>query len=137
MSGWALTLDRPLGIDNPGFAPRDVGELDVGQCGASHLEKAPSEELGEGAHWDKEVFSTGAPDGSPGAPIVGIETAAGHEHVNVRVPFESAGPGVEDGEGADLRTQVLGVGGELGEGFEGGAKETIEKRALMSAHETA
>jgi len=31
-----------------------------------------------------------------------------YEHVDVRVPFEGACPGVEDGERADRATEVVG-----------------------------
>jgi len=48
----------------------------------------------------------------PGGSIIG-HTAAGHQHVHVRMMMQSASPGVQDRQEAHLRTDVAFLGGQI------------------------
>ena len=125
-----------LGVDNPVLAPGNRGELHLGQGAAREVEKASSKALGEGADGDEEVGATGAADSLPSTPV-GIEPAAGDEHVKMRMPFKGPRPGVKDGDGADVRAKISRIQRKGRERLEGGAEEDIEQDALMRAHEPA
>ena len=44
-------------------------------------------------------------------------------------------PRVQDADGADLRTQVLGIGADLEQGLPGGPKQYVVHRLLVSQEE--
>jgi len=90
------------------------------------------EALGQGADGYEERQS--APRRCAPAPAIGGEAASGDEPMEVRMPLESAGPGVEHGEGADAPAEPTGVGAECLERIESRADEDAEQRLLVLAH---
>lgn len=119
-----------MGVDDPWLAPGDVGEWHVGEGAAGAMEEAAAEAFGEGAFGNQEVLAAAAAYRAPGT-AVGGEAAAGDEEVDVGMPLEGAGPGVQHGEGADASTEEPGIAGQGGEGFEGGVEKGIEEEALV------
>jgi hypothetical protein len=124
-----------LGEDDKALVPGDLGQLQAGHGAASEMEEATSKELGQGplGH-EKRLLAPRRNE--PGQPIRG-ETAGGHEQVDVRVPFECAGPGVQHGEGADVPAKPLRVGTQGGERIERGAEQRADERLLVLADRAA
>jgi hypothetical protein len=58
----------------------------------------------------QEEAPPAAPAGNEAFPVKG-ETAAGHDHMHMRMVRERRAPSVEHGGHADARTQMLGIGG--------------------------
>lgn len=129
-----VSVDHGLGVDDPARAGAEGGDRHAREHLSRRGEKLSGEEASEWLDGHEEApSSTG--HRMPGA--IGSECAARHDHVNVRVVDEGAGPGVEHGEHTDLAAQVALVGGELGEGGVCRAEEDVDESALMLAHEPA
>ena len=58
--------------------------------------------------------------------LVGTESAAGHQIMNVRMEDQGARPGVEHAEHAQLRAEPRGVAGQILQGLGTGGKEEIQ-----------
>jgi hypothetical protein len=71
-------------------------------------------------------------DGEPSASVRS-ERATGHEHVQMGMPLERAGPGVQDGECSDLTAHKLRVCAQRGEGVESRSEQDWEQRLLVRA----
>ena len=84
------------------------------------------EELLEHRHREKEV----RPAADPPIAIDG-ESTAGHDAVQVGVEGQLLAPGVEHGQDADASPQVLGIGGDLQQGFGAGLKEQLIDNLLI------
>jgi hypothetical protein len=67
----------------------------------------------------------------PGGSIIG-HTAAGHQHVHVRMMMQSASPGVQDHQEAHLRTDKAFLGGQIPHTLGGRLHEQTIKRLLMA-----
>ncbi len=76
----------------------------------------------EDAAEDADRQEEARPAGDP-ARTVGGGPVAGDDAVDVGVMLEVLPPGVEDGQEADLRPEVLRVDGDLPQGLGGGAEE--------------
>lgn len=124
-----------LGEDDPALAPRQMRERDGRQGAAGEVKEASAKELCEGDDRDQE-HGLATRDGAPGAPVR-VEPAAGDEHVDVRVPFERARPGMEDGERADAATDEARIGAEPLERVECSTKEDGEQDLLMRPDEAS
>ncbi len=124
-----------FGEDDPALVPRDRRQPEGGHGPACEVEEAAAETLGQcGLGHEEGLIAMGRNE--PG-PTIGSEAARGHEQVDVRVPLESASPGVEDGERADVSAEPVRVGTQCGERVERGAEEGAEQSALMLAHGAA
>jgi hypothetical protein len=94
-------------------------------------QEARAEDLGERLDWyEKEHVA--ARYWHPSA-TVRCEPASRHQHVDVRVPLESASPGVQHRERADLRAEVAWVlgsrmGAEPSDGLQSLASESKAAR---------
>jgi hypothetical protein len=83
-------VDGGLGEDDPRLSEDRFGEHDAGEGATCQAREDGAKEERERLHRNEEA-GTGRAD--PRAAIGG-ETTAGHQHVNVRMPFERARPGV-------------------------------------------
>ena len=70
-------------------------------------------------------------------PVLGIEAAAGHDAMNVRMKNEITGPGVDDGGNPEHAAQALRIAGELQEGSGGRGDQEVEEESLVCPHELA
>jgi hypothetical protein len=84
------------------------GEFLVGEGLLEEAAHFGAEETAEDFDGEEEAGTRGDPAG-----VVGRESAAGDEAVEVRVEAEVLSPRVEDSEKGDLSTQVLGISGDL------------------------
>jgi len=72
----------------------------------------------------------------PGGSVIG-HAAAGHQHVHVRMMMQSAGPGVQDRQEADLGTDVAFLGGQIPYGIGRTLHQQTIERLLMSQKQSA
>ena len=82
------------------------------------FQEAPTEEAREHPHGQEERGSAG----DPALPIGG-ESAARHHAMQVRVVHQVLPPGMQDGEEADLRAEMLRVGGNRAQSLGGGGEQ--------------
>jgi hypothetical protein len=90
------------------------------------LEKQAAEQTGQHAHRKKEMGSAGNPAG-----LVGGESAAGDDAMQMRMKDQSLPPGVKDGEKTDLGAEMLGVGRNSLQGVGGGPEENTVDNSLV------
>jgi hypothetical protein len=120
---------------DPALVPRNLWQAQAGHGGASVREEASSEELRQGVDRHEEGL---APLGRrPPRAAIGRDPAGGDEQVDVRMPLERAGPGVEHGEGADAPAEPVRISAQRCERIEGGAEERAEEGSLVLAHGAA
>jgi hypothetical protein len=77
-----------------------------------HLQEEPAEQAREHAHGEKER----RPTSDPALAVVG-QTAARHDHVQVRMVRHRRAPAVEHGGDADPGAEMLGIGGDRKRGL--------------------
>ena len=87
------------------------------------LEKQAAEQAREHAHGEKESGRATDP-----APPAGRQATAGNYAVQMGMMPQILPPGVQHGKEADLGAEMLGVGGDGGEGFGGGGEENAIDR---------
>ena len=98
-------------------------------CGMQLLqvvEEQPPEQLCEHANRQQEPSARRDP-----ALSVERDTAAGHDHVDVRVVRHGRAPGVEDGGDTDARTEMTRVGGDGEHGLGGHPEQQIIDHRLV------
>ena len=66
----------------------------------------------------------------PSVPVQ-RDTAARHDHVDVRMMGHGRAPGVEHGGDADARTQLLGIGSDGQHGLRGGLEQQVVEQSLV------
>ena len=115
----ALGIDHPFGLADaePGTAGRRrrsrrgaKAEKNSSSPAANAFSRASIRSAGTDGR-EPAPAGRSRPAGDPSAAIR-RQPAAGHDTMQMWVVQESLTPGVEDGEEADLRTQMLGVGGD-------------------------
>jgi hypothetical protein len=99
-----------LGEDDPRLIPGDEGQRESGHGAASEAKEATAEVIGQSAHGDEEGLLTSRRS-NPGSSV-GSEHPRGHEQMDVRMPLEGSGPGVEHGERADAPAEPARIGAE-------------------------
>ncbi len=105
-----------LGMNDPVFLPnryRGIGEQSRLFQPITEL----SAKNGRQRRIRNQEFGVFGPE--PGLSVGG-EASGGDEHVNVRMKQHGAGPGVEDGQSADTRAQIAGIGREFLKSIGGG-----------------
>ena len=100
--------------------------------GGELLQHQAPEQLGEHQHGQEEV----GPGGDPALAVRG-ETAAGHDHVHVRVVGHGRAPGVQHRRDGDPGTQVLRVGGDREHGLGRGLEQQVVDHALVVVGDVA
>ena len=111
-----LGVDDPLGLaEGLEVAAKGGGVIESGE-GVAELEPAgleglleqfeeeAAEQAGQDANGEEEAGAAGDP-----AVTIGSDAAAGDDAVQVRVQREHLPPGMQDGEEADLGTEMFGV----------------------------
>jgi hypothetical protein len=124
-----------FGEDDPALVPGDVGQRQARHGTASEMAEATSKELGQGP-LGHEIRLLASRRYEPGQPIGG-EAAGGHEQVDVRVPLEGAGPGVQHSACSDAPAEPARGGAEGGERIERGPEQRADARLLVLAHGAA
>ena len=112
----ALGVDDPLGLaeglevagEGVGIVESGEGVAELEPAGAEGLleqfEEEAAEQAGEDPDGEEETGAAGDP-----AVTVGSDAAAGDDAVQVGVKREHLPPGMQDGEEADLGTEVFGI----------------------------
>ena len=97
---------------------------------AQLVEKEPPEEPREHPNGQEEA----GPAGDPALAVRG-DAAAGYDAVHVRMVQQVLPPRVQDRDEADLRAQVLRIGGDRAQRLGAGAKQQIVERLLVLVRE--
>ena len=138
----SLVVDDPLLlIERPEEAIEGVHVTQVGDASVeSELPRTESllqgvqefaaEEASKDADREKESTTTSDP-----ATPVRRKPSARHDAVDVGMDTQGLAPGVEDSEAADLRTQVLGIAGDLLEGLGRGSEQDAVDHLLVLERE--
>ena len=135
---WTLGIDHPFGSAQRGQIGRE--RLRIGESskiaeelqvfglvsGEKLLQEQSAEQAREHAHRQEEA--------GPGChPALAVErdAAARHDHVDVRVMGHGRAPGMEHRGDADAGAEVLGVGGDRGQGLGRGLKQQVVDDGLV------
>src|SRR6202795_1422467 len=134
------TAERWLGINDPVFSKQGAQEcrkgffpghreafsverLLVTRKGASQSgHELSAKDTAENPHRQKEVGWRGKP-----APVIGRQSSARHNTVNVWVRLQGLSPGVKDAEEADLSTEMFSIPGYFQQSGRGGVEQESEK----------
>ena len=100
--------------------------------GGELLQHQAPEQLGEHQHRQEEV----GPGGDP-ALAIRRETAAGHDHVHVRMMRHGRAPGVQHRGDGDPGAQMLRVGGDREHGLGRGLEQQVVDHRLVGVGDVA
>ena len=95
-------------------------------------EEPTAKAIGEHTHRHEERLAALARR-MPCAPIL-RQRPCRHEHVNMRMPFECSGPGVQHRQRTDAATKPARIGAKRRERIERRLKQYVEQCALMRTH---
>jgi hypothetical protein len=101
-------------------------ELSAVEGGLQGVEKEAAEQTGEDADWEEEVRTAADPAGT-----VRAKPAARDGAMDVRMIEQVLAPGVEDGEEAEIGSQVFRVAREGEQGLGNGAQEDAVNHAWV------
>ena len=101
-------------------------ELALGEGATSEVDEFAPEDLAQHSHGKEEAGAAGDP-----LTAVGGQSTAGDHTVHVRMVQQVLAPGVEDGQHADARPEMLWVCGDLLEGLCGSTQEDAVHRFLV------
>jgi hypothetical protein len=136
--------ERALGIDDPlsSAQRRQIGRerLRIGESGViaeepqmaglvdrkQLLQEQPSEQAREHADRQEEAGPARYP-----ALAVKRDAAARHDHVDVRMMGQRRTPGMENRGDADASAEVLGLGGDRGQGLGRGLEQQVVDHGLV------
>ena len=90
------------------------------------LQKQAAEQSRQHAYGQEEAGLARDPAGA-----VGREPAAGDDTMQMRVMQQGGSPGVQDGEEANLRAQMFGIGGDGAQGLGRGLEENVVDHLLV------
>ena len=100
--------------------------------GGEPFEKEAAEQAREHAHGQEEAGLAGDP-----ARSVRRQAAARDDDVDMRMVGQRRAPGVEDGGEADVRAQMLRVGGDGGQRLGGGPEQEVVDDGLVLERDRA
>ena len=94
------------------------GKPSLVEGAAKQSQELAPEHAAEHAHRQEESWPAGDP-----ARAIGSQPTSRHDAMHMRMVLEVLAPGVEDGQEPDLGPEVLGIGGDLPQGFGGGSEQ--------------
>ena len=143
------TGERAFGVDNPfariglpaelvkGGGMTETGEAAVelefplAISGGQKRQEFAAKNTAEHLDWKQESAAAGRDP----LRAIGRQTAARYHAVQMRMMLEGLSPGVEDGEQAELRPKVFGIGGDFQECLGGGPEQdAIDGGFVLEGH---
>jgi hypothetical protein len=136
--------ERRLGIDDPVLTEQGAQEgtecfliLEgferTGERELTHL-KSSLQSGDELTAEDATQYADGQEEGIAGMDPAGViwrETSSWDQTMDMRMSQQILAPGMQDGEESDLRSQVLGIGGNLQKGLRTGAEQEVINDLLV------
>lgn len=117
--------------DHPLLVPDLFGEGFTGQRFLCHLHEPVTKASGECTHRDEELVAGLTP------LAVLVKPTGRNEHVHMGVVLQCSGPGVENGEDAELAADISGVEADGGEAYHSRLDQDVVEDLLVAADDVS